>query len=646
MFHYRICTLLACLLAMAAWLSPLSAKQWVSHHNMTSASYQQKFNEYSKKGYRLSLVDGYRVGTKAYYAALWVKESGPAYVTHHGMSSQQYQAKFNEYRKKGYRLILVDGGEGGSSAFYSAIWIKKGGPAYVTHHGLTGSQYQSKFNEYKSKGYRLTHVSGYAIGKQARYAAIWEKKGGPAYATHHGLTSSQYQTRFNDYSGKGYRLTHVSAYNVGGADYYAAIWEKKGGPAWSARHRMSSLGYQNEFDNYRYTGYDLAHVAGYSRNGKSQFAAIWESNGTWSNADRRHINKTVRSFMKKFDVTGTSVALIRDGRLVFTRGYGIMDKQTGDAVGPTSLFRVASVSKPITGVAVMKLSESEAGLLGRKVFGSGAILGNQYGSNAYSTRERQITVQHLLEHTAGGNQWNNKSDGNAGDPMFQQTGFNHAQLIGWVLDNRNPETTPGNKYDYSNFGYCVLGRVIEELTGQTYENYVRDKIFKPCGITRLYVAGDKASDKRHNEVTYYEGNPYGMKVKRMDAHGGWLGSAYDLSRFLVATDGKTNQPDIISQSSYNTMTTPSTANSGYTKGWSKTGSNFWHNGSFDGSGAIIVQAGNGLSWVFLMNRRWENAADSMMWDVVNGVKTWPTHDYLPVKVMKMVVTPRRALKKN
>ena len=606
--------------------SSISAQQWVSHHNMTGSDYQTKFDTYKDQGYRLLSVEGYRVGTTAYYAAIWEKSTGSAYVTHHGMTGDDYQSKFNTYTQEGYRLKMVDGG-GGSSAFYTAIWEKSSGPAYVTHHGMTGSDYQTKFNTYTGQGYRLVWVSGYGVGNTAYYAAIWEKSSGPAYVTHHGMTSSDYQTKFNIYTADGYRLKQVSGYNIGNTDYYAAIWEKTGGSAWVARHRMSSLGYQNEFDNYLYSGYKLKQVSGYSRNGEANFAAHWESTGAWTDADRNHINSTILNFMDDNDIAGTSVALIKDGRLVFARGYGVMDKNTGDAVGPTSLFRVASVSKPITGVAMMKLAESKSNLLNKKVFGCGRILGKKYGSESYSTWEKQITVQHLLEHTAGGNQWNNKNDGGASAPMFDQLSYDHTQLIGWVLDERDPEMEPGTKYDYSNFGFCVAGRVIEKKSGMTYENYVRENVFKPCGVTNLYIAGDLASDKRYNEVTYYEGNPYGMKVKRMDAHGGWLGSAIDLGRFMVRVDGKNSKPDIISMSSYNEMVTPSSVNAGYGKGWSISGNNIWHNGSFDGSGAIIVQAGNGWSWVFLMNKRWIGAADGMMWDIVNGISTWPSHDW-------------------
>ncbi len=614
------------LLLLLMGFTQLPAQAWVSHHGLTAADYQAKFTAYSGQGYRLTFVDGYLVGSTTRYAAIWTKSAGPAYMTHHGMSAADYQTKFNTYKGQGYRLQLVDG-SGGTNPTYAAIWIKQQmGVVYATHHGMSSADYQSKFDLYKGQGYRLTWINAYGVGNQAQYSAIWEKTGGSAYVTHHAMTAADYQAKFNTYTNQGYTLTLVSAYNIGTTDYYAAIWEKTTGPSWSARHQMTSMGYQNEFENHLYSGYTLKTISGYTRGGKEQYAAIWESNGAISDADRSHIDKKITAYMAQYNVKGSSVALIKDGRLVFAKGYGVMNTSTGEAVGPSSLFRLASVSKPITSVAVMKLSETNAGLLSQKVFGTGTILGTTYGNGTYDTWEKEVTVQQLLEHAAGGKTWNNKGDDGTSDPMFDQVSYNHSQLIGWVLDNRNTEAKPGTKNDYSNFGFSILGRVIEKKSGMTYENYVRDKVLAPCGIKNMYIAGDLEADRRYNEVTYYGDNSYGMKVKRMDAHGGWLGSAVDLGRFMVRVDGFATKPDIITQASFNKMVEPAATNSGYGKGWSINGTNYWHNGSIPGTGALIVRTGNGLSWVFLTNGTYNGACDALMWEVVNGIKAWPAHD--------------------
>ena len=616
----RIIAWIAAFLGVCVF-APLFAA--VYHHGLTAADLQQKYQQYKQRGLRIVLLDGYTVGGKVYYLAAWDKGNGKPWRFHYGMTAKALQNKFKSYSKEGYRPVQVEGYSVNGKAYYAAIWEKRSG-AYYFYFGLSNKGFQKKFNDLRKKGYRLRWVSGYGVGKKDYYAAIWEKRSGPAYRVHHGMSSQSYNKKVNDYAKQGYRPVLISGYDVNGKDYYAAIWEKRSGPRWSARHRLSNRGYQNEFDNHHFQGFRLVHASAYSRNGKAQFAAIWESRGIWKGKDLNHINGTITKFMKKKDIKGAAVGIVKDGRLVFARGYGFMDDKTYDPVGPRSLFRIASVSKLITGVAVMKLHEEGRLNIEDKVFGSGALLGKKYGKKKYHSREKAIRVRHLLEHTAGGTTWDNQG---GDDPMFQKLDYDHAKLIGWVLDKRNPSANPGSTYAYSNFGYCVLGRVIEQVTGQSYESYVRENILKPCGIRSMRIAGDKESQRRWNEVKYFDKNAYGMKVRRMDAHGGWLGSALDLMRFIVRVDGSPSKPDLIDRSTFNLMTTGSNANMNYGKGWSINGGNLFHTGALPGTGAILVRTGNGLSWVFLANKTWDGDMDSLMWEVVNGVNNWPSVDF-------------------
>jgi polyglycine hydrolase-like protein len=235
----------------------------IARHGMTSAQYQAEVDALVKKGFRPVYVSGYGINGKDYYAAIWEERSSPAWVARHRMTSDEYQQEFKKFATQGYRLVHVSGYDVGSTPYYAAIWEKGSGPAWVARHGMTSAEYQQEFNTRLGQGYRLVEVSGYAIGGKERFAAIWTKGAGPAWTARHGMTSDQYQTAFNDLGKKGYRLVHVSGYGVGGIDYYAAIWEKKSGPAWMARHRMTADAYQEEFDFLTKDGYRLRRVSGF-----------------------------------------------------------------------------------------------------------------------------------------------------------------------------------------------------------------------------------------------------------------------------------------------------------------------------------------------------------------------------------------------
>eukprot|EP00111_Clytia_hemisphaerica_P023168 TCONS_00068162-protein len=614
--------------------------QYIARHDMTPSSYQQEFSKLHHKGYRLKQVSGYST-SQGYprYAAIWVKNSRPniAYKAKHGMSSKDYQEEFQKNRLL-YRLVMIEGylvkKDNKWEARYAAIWHKKTSlganqPAYKTHHKMSSRTYQTLFNKYKTQGYRLTWVSAYTIGtKSDYYAAIWEKRSGPTMITRHRMTSSQYQSYFNVYTRRGYHLTLVDGYQLDGSERYVAIWERIGG-ARSARHGLIEPNYQAAFDNQKYRGYNLNIVSGYLVGSTKRYAGIWINSGIWTTQNLNHIDSTVKDFLKENQIPGGSLAITRHGKLVFAQGYGNVN--TGLDASPSHLWRIASISKPITGVAIMKLIEDGQIKLSDRVFGPNGILGNEYNNGEYSARELFITVLHLLEHTAGGTTWNNKGGDGSSDPMFQHTTFSHKQLIDWVLKTREPSHWPGSIYSYSNFGYCILGRIIEKVTGVTYSEYVRTKIMEPAKSEKMHIAGNTYAQKRPMETRYYsgDGNPYTMNVHRMDSHGGWITNPIDLQRFMVHYDGLSTVDDLLKGNTILNMVKPSVRNAGKCKGgWSINALKdwWWHGGSLPGTMTVLVRLDEvrGLTWSFFVNKRGSGEVDPLMWKVVNGITAWPS----------------------
>jgi CubicO group peptidase (beta-lactamase class C family) len=599
------------------------SSQWVERHGMTSAQYQVKFNDLVSRGFRLRQVSGYAVDNQDLYAAIWEKVSGPAWEAHHGMTSDQYQAKFNELVGKGLRLKNVSGYAVNGMDLYAAIWDKSSGGPWEAHHRMTSDQYQVKFNDLVSRGFRLRQVSGYAVDKQDLYAAIWEKVSGPAWETHHGMTSNQYQAKFNELVAKGFRLTSVSGYAVNGTDLYAAIWDKSSGRPWEAHHRMTSDYYQSQFDQLVDQGCRLVWVSGYGVGATAYYAALWRRDAI-GDADINVIDSELGAYMTtQHSPPGLSIAIAKDERLVFAKGYGYADTATKEPVTPNSIFRIASISKPVTAVAVMELVESGKLHLDDTVFGTGAILGTTYGTRPYAANVKQITVRHLASHTSG---WSD--DG--GDPMSLNLGMSQAQLIGWVLDNRPLKNDPGNAYEYLNFGFCILGRVIEKVSGQAYEDYVKHAVLSRCGINRMQIGAETKAAKAPHEVTYYGSSPYSLLTRRMDAHGGWIATPTDLVRMMVRVDGFTTKADILSPADETTMYTGSSVHPEYAVGWIIEPDFRAHNGFMDGCMGVLVQRNDGISYAVLVNTVPD--PDYAGWtlktviDHFVGNVTWPGYD--------------------
>ena len=339
-------------------------------------------------------------------------------------------------------------------------------------------------------------------------------------------------------------------------------------------------------------------------------------------SEQQAIATIAREFMERFKVPGMSVAISREGKFVLQQGFGVADEATKAPVTPEHLFRIASVSKPITSVAIFSLIEQGRLALGDLIFGEKGRLGFDFGKNLPEP-VREITVVHLLTHSCGG--WPNKS----ADPMFLHPAMNHRELIEWTIQNQPLTKKPGEAHAYSNFGYCILGRLIEKLTGLPYAQAMQREVLAKCGITAMRIGGNTLADRAPSEVAYFAngaGNPYGMNVARMDSHGGWIASAGDLVKFAMRVDGFPNPPDILRAETLKTMTTPPSAYEHYACGWivNKV-PNWWHNGSLPGTSSILVRTASGLCWAALANTRTEGigpALDGMMWKIAKAVPEW------------------------
>lgn len=613
------------LLACSAFAQP-----YISRHNLTSVQYQAEVNKWVGLDYRLTQVSGYSDGGQDRYAAIFEKTSGPIWSAKHDMTGTQYQAQVNILKAQGYRAVQVSGFPSGNQAKYAAIFFKENNaPLSESRHGMTSAEYQVEYNKWDAAGYQLTDISGYTVGGTDYYAAIWEKIGGPTRTARHRMTSDQYQEEVDEKIGQGYRLLQVSGYSINNSPRFAAIWAKTTGPALAARHAIAgSQNYQDEVERMYYQGYRPEWVNGYTVNNQDHFAAIWTCNDPFKASEMQAVDALVKKYMDDNDVPGISIAIARNGKLVLAKTYGYADQEANERVAPRHLFRIASVSKPFTATAIMKLEQDNKLELGDEIFGTGGILGTTYGAKTYPANLKKITVDHLLTHHAGG--WDQQ-----GDPIDQDQSWNMTTYIDKTLDNYPLDNAPGDVYDYSNFGFALLGRVIEKKTGKTYEDWVQDNILAPCGITKMEIGGTTLAERKTNEVKYYGGSAYSFNIPRMDAHGGWIASPIDLVRFLVHVDQSNTVPDILSLATQNKMFTPSATRNSYCKGWSLVpgSGSLWHNGALPSTLSEMKRTSDGFCFAILMNTRPGTGKDNngsgmgtLLGNIKSTITKWPAHN--------------------
>ncbi len=379
--------------------------------------------------------------------------------------------------------------------------------------------------------------------------------------------------------------------------------------------------------------------------------AMFSEDKTFSQIDRR-----MDRFMNRWELAGASVAIAQDGKLVFAKGYGYADSENREKAEPHHLFRVASISKLITAAGIMKLVEENKLSLHDKVFGSNGILNVAPFNDYLDRRVENIEVIHLLNHSGG---WSNRW----GDPMFMPqtvaTGLgkelpvSDEDIISFMLGKRL-HFPPGTMSSYSNLGYAILGRIIEARSGQDYESFIRTRLLYPLGIFDMRLGGSFPEERAELEVKYYEpagqmlvddftGN--GQKVPRsyggndirtLGAAGGWIASATDLLKFLLAIDGMPYPEDILTPESIEIMTTP--VRPGFQPlGWRGASSDRWvRTGTLSGTSTLMVRRSDGISYVVLFNSNtWKGPMLSteirtLMDQAIAQTNSWPSHDLFEV----------------
>src|SRR3984885_2729515 len=333
-------------------------------------------------------------------------------------------------------------------------------------------------------------------------------------------------------------------------------------------------------------------------------------------------------FQQQFRVPAMSAAISKNGRFVYDHAGGMADRQHLTQAQQGTLFRIADGSKPITAVTIFSLIEAGKIRVTDKVFGPAGILSTKYGKPPYKPYVAAITVDDLLTHTAGG--W--AADNN--DPMMHNNGWDQAKLIASTVENVPLTSTPGTQWAYSNFGYCLLGRVIEQITGQSYETYVQANILAPCGITGMQIANNSERHRVVNEVVYigqYSEDPYKININRMDSTEGWIASSTQLVQFLNHVAGAPNIPALLKPDTIRAMTTPCPAypqgDARYARGWmvsSNGAGSWWHSGSLPGSTSLMVRNPDSSCSAALCNTRtqphqeMDTALYAMMWNLAQS----------------------------
>ena len=206
---------------------------------------------------------------------------------------------------------------------------------------------------------------------------------------------------------------------------------------------------------------------------------------------------------KKIDLNGPGVAILvsRHGVPLHMAGYGLADIKAGTPITPDSLFDLASVSKHMTGMAILTLVEKGKVKVAKPV-------SDYLEDFAVSVKGRAVTVTDLLHHVSGLADYTS-DDWDGSDEEF--AALTTRAHLKW-LNGTKPRRAPGVKYQYNNSEYALLALIIERLSGQSFAHYAHDQLFGPAGMEHTVIL-DGATKLPSTTVKGYATNDEG-KVRR------------------------------------------------------------------------------------------------------------------------------------
>jgi len=303
------------------------------------------------------------------------------------------------------------------------------------------------------------------------------------------------------------------------------------------------------------------------RNATVFFVVLWacvavraQGPARLSDDKRQKVETTISSFMSRQNIPGLSVAIVQDNEIRFQGGWGMADLENFVPAKALTVYRIASVSKPLTAVAVMQLVEKGKLNLDAPV---------QKYAPTFPVKNFPVTTRQLLAHLAGIRNYRREE----GERTNRYQSLTDALSI---IKDDPLESEPGTRFNYTTLGYILVGVVIEGASGMSYPEYIAKNILQPAGMQHTYVDDlfaiipNRAHGYTPRVFAQLDGNyrnPILMDSSYKIPGGGWLSTAEDMARFAIAVqNGVLIKPETFAEMS-KSQKTKDGRETGYGYGW-------------------------------------------------------------------------------
>lgn len=663
-----------------------SQTNYVSYHNRSTAYHQQQIEQLSKQGYRPISLSIYGTPEQPLYAAVWIKQNGNKWYTFHNINTAQYQSLLMTWTQHGYRPTILTAIGSQATAVFAGVFEQDTTPFLVKYHLATNFQAdiidtapkESTTVQYwqtwaAHNNYILRWGVLYGNAAQPLYAGVWEKNVGNVswnWFSAFYESSDLFQQRLQAETEQWVRPAFIAL----SPDHHIwSIFRDDVIGAWLANSNLMTSEYETQLARNTKQGYYPLVVQGSGVGDDTRFAAIfvkqdrpaahkWTVTGT-SIPVLATFDTIMQRYMQQYAIRGGSLAITKQGKLVLARAYTWAEADY-PITQPTSLFRTASCTKPFTSIAIHQLIER--GLLTLDAPIQRILkLTTADGHPPSDPRFDEILVWHLLSHAGG---WDRST---TFDPLFDDVAIAQALHVSLPINKYQMATfmasqplqfSPGTKAVYSNFGYSLLGQIIEKVTGLSYESAIQQNIYMPLSLSRPLLGHSLLSQRAPGEVRYHARYPliaqsvmspdqpivpasYGGTNEELgDSLGDQIMATCDYARMLAAFDLGDANP-LLHSSTVALMWTepPALAGTNILRGWFKGTlarglTAIGHNGDDVGTTTMAFRRSDNISFVVFFNHDFGtslyidgtgNMLSNALSDAADTISNWPDIDLFP-----------------
>jgi CubicO group peptidase (beta-lactamase class C family) len=415
-------------------------------------------------------VPGFQPG----FAYVWQPRTR-SWTERRDLTAAEFDQESQSQRSAGSRLSDFEAYGTSAGTRYAGVWVANSeGIDWWSDYDMTATEYGNARQNLMSGGYRPVDLEGYATPGGIRWAAVWYRScNNTDWHEIRGMDRTAYQQKVDSLAALGFRVVDFESYRTSGGQRYAAIWEKiPVSRAWAVRTDRDLKWFLNYHRQYEDEGLRLIDFEAYDTANGIRYAGVWaENDARYDMPFKAALDDSVRAYRAQHRIPGISVVVMRNGEVIYRRGFGWADSTNAKTANSGTIYLTASIAKIIGATIAARIEERTRIDLKRP---TSDFLPNLPSHHTH-TLEQLLAKIGCVRHY----------DTLYQDPLSQYYQGRDSALKQIWDDPLLSGCTPGRQYHYSTHGFTFVGGVLEKVLNKEIARIVTDELTRPFGLASM-----------------------------------------------------------------------------------------------------------------------------------------------------------------